>query len=185
MTNMNVLGIAGSPRRGCNTETILDEVLNGAASAGVKTEKIVLTEMNVKPCKACSECAKTRICVQNDDMASIVEKMEGADVWVLASPVYWWGPTAQMKAFVDRWYSVRRDMFKEKRVIFVVSLADKEPSADLMLKTFESIFNYLGMETYRLLIKYDATSITSAKKDKELMKMAFETGSDAVKTLKV
>ena len=182
---MNVLGVAGSPRRGGNTETILDEVLKGAASAEAKTEKIVLAETNVNPCKACNECTKTRICVQKDDMASIVEKMKGADVWVLASPVYWWGPTAQMKAFVDRWYSVRRDMFKGKRVILIVSLADKEPSADLMLKTFESIFNYLGVETYNILIKYEATSMTKAKEDKKLMKMAFETGSDAVKTLKV
>jgi multimeric flavodoxin WrbA len=181
---MNILGIAGSPRRGCNTETILDEMLKGAASAGANTEKIVLAEMNMNPCKACSECAKTRVCVQKDDMASIVEKMERSEVWVLVSPVYWWGPTAQMKIFVDRWYSVRRDMFKGKRIIFVVTLADKEPSANLMLKTFESIFNYLGMETYKVLIKYEATSTTKAKEDKTLMNEAFKAGSDAVKTLK-
>lgn len=59
-----VLGIAGSPRRGGNTETILDEVLRGAADVGAQTEKFVLAEKEVNPCRACNSCSRTHVCIQ-------------------------------------------------------------------------------------------------------------------------
>lgn len=51
---VGVLGVAGSPRRGGNSETILDEVLGGAREAGALTEKVVLAERDVRPCRACN-----------------------------------------------------------------------------------------------------------------------------------
>ena len=59
MTKKKVLGIVGSPRRGANTETIIDQVLMGSEESGALTEKIVLSEMNVNPCRACNECQRT------------------------------------------------------------------------------------------------------------------------------
>lgn len=89
-TKVSVLGVAGSPRRGGNTETLLDEVLRGVIEAGAVTEKVVLSQSNVGPCRACNACSRTGTCIQNDDMAAIVEKMKGSRIWVLATPVYWW-----------------------------------------------------------------------------------------------
>ena len=97
------LGIVGSPRRGGNTETLVDAVLAGAAEAGAQVEKVILDELDVRPCRACNACRKTGACVQQDDMAGLLEQMQRSDVWVLGTPVYWWGPTAQFKAFLDRW----------------------------------------------------------------------------------
>ena len=65
---ISVLGVAGSPRRGGNSETLLDEVLRGTKEAGALTEKVVLAQLNIGPCKACNACAQTRICMQGDDM---------------------------------------------------------------------------------------------------------------------
>ena len=89
---VTVLGVAGSPRRGGNTETLLDEVLRGAMDEGAETEKVILAQSNVGPCRACNACSRTGICIQDDDMAAIIEKMKASRVWVLATPVYWWGP---------------------------------------------------------------------------------------------
>ncbi len=77
---VSVLGVAGSPRRGGNSETLLDEVLNGAKEAGAVTEKIVLAQSNFSPCKACDACSWTGTCIQDDDMAIIVEKMKASRV---------------------------------------------------------------------------------------------------------
>jgi len=181
---VSVLGVAGSPRRGGNSETILDEVLRGAGDAGATVGKVVLAERDVKPCRACNACARSHVCIQSDDMGAIVEKMREAKVWVLATPVYWWGPTAQMKAFIDRWYSVPRDVFKGRRVILAVSSGGGPVYSDLMVKTFEEIFPYLGMEEYRVLQASGSNSKTSARGDARLMKEAHSTGLDAVKTLK-
>ncbi len=175
----SVLGIAGSPRRSGNSETILDEVMRGAAEAGATTTKFVLAEKDVQPCRACNACARSHVCVQEDDMAAIIEKMKEARVWVIATPVYWWGPTAQMKAFIDRWYSIPRNVFEGKRVILAVSSGGGKIYADLLVKTFEEIFAYLGIEEYRVLYASGSSSKTAARLDASLMKEAHATGFSA------
>ncbi len=97
-----VLGIVGSPRRGGNTEILVDKVLAGAEEAGALIEKVILNELNIKPCQACNTCYKTGQCKQDDDMLDLLDKMEQTQLWVLGTPIYWWGPTAQFKIFLDR-----------------------------------------------------------------------------------
>ena len=99
---MKVLGIVGSPRRKGNTEVLVDEVLAGAAEVGISTEKVILTDLQISPCKACDACRKSENCLQEDDMMELLDKMGQCDVWVLGTPLYWWGPSAQFKVFLDR-----------------------------------------------------------------------------------
>ena len=118
-----VLGIVGSPRRGGNTEILVDEVLAGAEADGALTEKVILSKLNIGPCRGCDACGKTGKCVQQDDMHTLLEQMERSQVWVLGTPVYYWGPTAQFKAFVDRWYGAGKIVtFNGKRVILAIPL---------------------------------------------------------------
>ena len=99
---MKVLGIAGSPRRGGNTDLLLAELLKGAASQGAEVKTIVLNNLEISPCQHCDACMKTGNCRIPDDMQMIYRELETADVIVLASPVQFMGPTAQMKAMIDR-----------------------------------------------------------------------------------
>lgn len=118
-----VLGIVGSPRRGGNTEILVDEVLAGAAETGAQTEKVMLSKLDIGACRACDACAKAGKCVQQDDMHALLEQMAQSDVWVFGTPVYYWGPTTQFKAFVDRWYGAGKAVeFKGKRVILTIPL---------------------------------------------------------------
>jgi multimeric flavodoxin WrbA len=122
-----VLGIVGSPRRGGNTEILVDEVLAGAAEAGAQIEKVMLSKLDIGPCRACNACAKTGKCVQEDDMRALLEQMAQSDVWVFGTPVYYWGPTAQFKAFVDRWYGAGKIVaFEGKRVILTIPLGSSD-----------------------------------------------------------
>ena len=102
MTTKGMLGIVGSPRKGSNTHILVERILEGAQSVGAEPKKITLSEIDIRPCRACDACAKTGKCVQKDDFAGLLEDMEKSDVWVLGTPVYWWGPTAQFKSFLDR-----------------------------------------------------------------------------------
>ena len=99
---VKVLGILGSPRRGGNTERLLDAALEGAAEAGAAAEKVVLDALTLRPCTACDGCRDGGRCVLDDDMAALYPKIEDADAIVLASPVYFESVTAQAKAFIDR-----------------------------------------------------------------------------------
>jgi len=99
---MKVLGIAGSPRRGGNTDLLLDEVMKGAASRGAEVKTIILNDLKITPCQHCDACRKVGRCQIEDDMQMVYRELEQADRIVLASPVQFMGLTAQMKAMIDR-----------------------------------------------------------------------------------
>jgi multimeric flavodoxin WrbA len=129
----HVLGISGSPRRGGNTETLIDEVLRGAQQAGAIVDKVILSQLNIAPCEACDACEPTGECIHQDDMPALFDKMKRSQVWVLGTPVYWWGPSAQFKLFLDRWYAKvflpeDRAIFQGRRIILVIPMGDGDPA---------------------------------------------------------
>ena len=113
---MKVLGILGSPRRGGNSEILLKAFLEGAAGAGAEVEEINLRDFKISPCLEIYHCFKDGTCPIKDDMREIYDKLLEADVVALASPVFFYGVTAQAKAMIDRtqalWarrYAVKKD----------------------------------------------------------------------------
>ncbi|MDD1682141.1 MAG: NAD(P)H-dependent oxidoreductase [Methanoregula sp.] len=100
---VKVLAFAGSPRRGGNSETLLDWVLAAMAKeADVTVEKIPLTEADINPCKGCNACQKLNRCVQRDGMDIIHDKIIAADIIILAAPIFCMGIAAQAKMLIDR-----------------------------------------------------------------------------------
>jgi multimeric flavodoxin WrbA len=99
---MKVLALSGSPRKKGNTETLLRAVLKGVTAAGGEVELIRLYDLRIQPCIGCGGCDKTGECVLEDDMQELYPKILAAPRVILASPIYFYGITAQAKAFVDR-----------------------------------------------------------------------------------
>jgi multimeric flavodoxin WrbA len=102
MKPVRVLGIAGSPRRGGNTDLLLAEVMRGAESRGAETNTIVLNSLKITPCQHCDACLEAGNCRIKDDMQMVYDELEKADVVILASPIHFMGLSAQTKAMVDR-----------------------------------------------------------------------------------
>lgn len=174
---MEILGINGSPRAGGNTEILLDVMLAGAEEAGATISSVKLRDLDVSPCRACDACKRTGKCIQKDDMQDLQSKMEGSDVWILGTPVYWWGPAAQLKAFIDRWYGLNRDIFKDCRVALVIPLGSSNPStAQYVLGMFEDIFAYLGMKQIGTLLASGVYERGEAKKRLDLLEEASRLG---------
>ncbi|MFW9949008.1 MAG: flavodoxin family protein [Candidatus Thorarchaeota archaeon] len=183
--NASVLGIVGSPRKNGNTEILVDEVLAGAKEAGALTDKILLDSLTIKPCQACNSCYKTGDCIQKDDMPDLLNKMEKNEMWVLGTPIYWWGPTAQFKAFLDRWYHPKHQEFKQKRVILVIPLGGgHERYARHTIGMFEDIFNYLSIELYKKVIAPGFNRRGEVKSNPDLLTKAYNIGYEAVKSPK-
>jgi len=106
---VKVLGIIGSPRPGGNSDVVVSEVLRGAESQGAEVEKVYLNDLNIRGCQACDVCKHGSGyvgCIQDDDMFDLYEKLIAADAIVIGCPIYCFGPSAQAKAFVDRWYAL-------------------------------------------------------------------------------
>jgi multimeric flavodoxin WrbA len=92
----------GSPRKGGNTEILADEVAAGLREGGAEVEVIRLAGYKINPCIACGGCEKTGCCVVQDDMQAMYPRIDDADRLILVSPIYFYGVTAQLKAFIDR-----------------------------------------------------------------------------------
>ena len=97
-----IVGIGGSPRKEGNTNLLLDAALQGAAEAGAELVRFHLNDLSIRPCQGCGGCYHTGQCVMRDDMDLIYDALEKMDALVMASPVYFGGVTAQMKAMIDR-----------------------------------------------------------------------------------
>ena len=118
---MKVLGIAGSPRRGGNTDLLLAEVLKGAASRGAEVKTIILNDLDITPCQHCDACLEAGNCRIQDDMQMVYKELEQADRIVLASPIQFMGVTAQMKAMIDRFQA----LWARKYVLKLPPLGDR------------------------------------------------------------
>lgn len=101
---MKIVAIVGSPRPTGNTSLLVDQALQGAAAHGCETEKIMLCQYKVNPCLGHDRCSTFPACKQQDDVPWILEKFSNADGIILATPVYYYNMTAQMKTFIDRNY---------------------------------------------------------------------------------
>jgi hypothetical protein len=174
-----VLGIVGSPRRGGNTEILVDEVLRGAEEAGAQVDKVILSKLDIAPCRACDTCGKTGVCVQRDDMLPLLEQMARSQVWVLGTPVYWWGPTAQLKVFIDRWYGGRH-------AILTVPLEDRDArTARHTVGMFEDILDYLKMELFATVLAPGVLHRGEVREHPDILAEARRVGREAIETQQV
>ena len=123
-----VLILSGSPRKGGNSDLLCDEFMRGAMDAGHKVEKIRVQEKNISGCLGCCACQNTKVCVIKDDMTEIMKKMIDCDVMVLASPVYFYSVSSQLKAVIDRSFS-RGTEVKNKEMYYIMTAAEVEKEA--------------------------------------------------------
>jgi multimeric flavodoxin WrbA len=125
--DMKIIGINGSPRRGWNTHTLVEEALKGAAQGGAQTELVNLYDLRFTGCISCFACKLqgspgVRHCAVKDDLKPLLEKIEAADVLVIGSPIYWGEVTASTRAFLERFlfqyltYSKERNSLLKKRI---------------------------------------------------------------------
>jgi len=100
---MKILGINSSPRgKHSRTLKLVDAVLDGAKERGAETELVDIAALDIRYCLGCQVCYAEGECVQEDDLAELVDKMLSADGIVLGSPVYMHSVTAQLKTVIDR-----------------------------------------------------------------------------------
>lgn len=97
-----VLGLSCSPRRGGNTDIMMDAALEGAGSLGAHTEKVYVASLDVNPCRACNACFETGSCVQQDDMQELYPRLLSWEGIILAAPIFSMNLAAQAKILIDR-----------------------------------------------------------------------------------
>jgi multimeric flavodoxin WrbA len=188
---LRALGIAGSPRRGGNTDLLLAEVMKGAASKGAKVKTIVLNELKITPCQHCDACFEAGQCRIKDDMQMVYRELEKADRIVLASPVHFLGLTAQTKAMVDRCQA----LWARKYILGKPPLGDRRPRKGLFvavggmklanlfepsLATVKALFKVIDVEYAGDLLFPGIDEKGAIKKHPDALKQAFAAGQRLV-----
>lgn len=117
---------------------------------GVEVESIRVSDFDVKPCVGCNACKKepSGRCVVHDDMMYFWEKMSKTDVLVAASPVYFYGVSAQLKAFIDRLHApARKDLPIKKLGLLLVAADTREMVFDSILVQYKHIADFFSLES--------------------------------------
>ena len=125
-----VLVISTSLRARSNSDVLTERLVAGARDAGHAVEHISLKGKEIKYCIGCLSCMKTQRCVQKDDAAEIAEKVKRADILVLATPVYYYAMSGQMKTLLDRMNPLYGTDYCFRRVYLLSTAADSAPGTD-------------------------------------------------------
>jgi multimeric flavodoxin WrbA len=152
-----IFGVVGSPRKNGNTHILVSTILQEAREAGAETDFVFLGEKKIKECDGCHACWKGLVCPRNDDMNELYRRIIECDTLVLGTPVYWFGPTALMKAFIDRfvYFSCPENRAKiiGKPVFLAIPLEDDNPdSYTPVVDFFRKSMDYLQMNLKGMII---------------------------------
>jgi len=147
---MRVTGFVGSPRKGGNTDHLVQRILESVSERGHDTEVIHLNDLNIMGCQACMQCKEKALrCAIQDDMQSLYPLIDASDVMLLGSPIYMGNITGLMKTFIDRWYTYtgatdEKKLAAGKRIFLVLPYGRVEEGLfDPVAKQLGQVFKYL------------------------------------------
>ena len=153
---MNILILSGSPRKGGNTDLLVEAFVKGA-SPKHQVEVISVHDYKINPCIGCNSCfaREDHACCQKDDMQIVYEKMANAEMLVIASPVYFYGLSAQLKAVIDRFHNPIRDTFHiHKMALLLVGAASLPELFNSILAQYELCLKFFKLEDMgRILVR--------------------------------
>lgn len=144
---MKILVLTGSPRKKGNSNTLAENFIKGAAEKGHEIVRFDAAEKEVHPCIACNSCGMDGPCVFDDDFEFVREHIINADLVVFATPMYYFGISAQLKAVIDRFYALNGQIHVHKKAVLLMTYANNSRQNELPIVTYyEELLSYLGWE---------------------------------------
>lgn len=148
LTVSKIAVLIGSPRKGGNTEILANSFIDGAKNHH-KIEVISAADIKINGCTGCNYCYANpdHKCAQKDEMHEVYEKLADADVIVIATPVYFYGVSSQLKCLIDRLHNPIRNTFQVKKLVLLSVAADTIPTVFDSIKTmYDSVLKYFSLE---------------------------------------
>lgn len=183
---LKLLAIVGSPRPKGNTSYLVDLALEEAAKLGAETEKLILSQYQVSPCLGHVNCASFPSCQQKDDTNWILDRFCKADGVILATPVYYYNVSAQMKAFMDRNYFLYEHSQKSRaRAVGLIIVAESLGIEDTLHTLQQFIAESFAVDENRIFVVSGYAGKPGAvKHNSSLLEAAHKLGQQMVANLK-
>lgn len=144
----NIVILIGSVRRGGNTELLAKAFADGACKKN-DVKNFSVANLKISPCIGCNSCytQKDNECFRKDDMIQIYNALENADILVIASPVYFYSLSAQLKAVIDRLHTPARNRYKIKKLgLLLVGAADLPQMFDGILTQYKLALDFFKLQ---------------------------------------
>lgn len=152
-----VLVVTGSPRKNGNADRMAEALIQGAQAGGNTVYRFDAGRKKIGGCTACDKCwSNGQACVFNDDFQELEPLLESCDVLVWATPVYWFGFPAQLKAVIDKLYAyggaggLRPLSIKESALLLCGGEAEA-PQYEYVADGYTKISSFLGWKDHGVI----------------------------------
>lgn len=159
---MKITALLASPRPNGNSAAVANRFIAQAQQAGDEVETFNLNYLSYKGCQGCLMC-KTKLarCMLKDDLTPVLESVAGADVVVMASPIYWYDINSQLKAFIDRAFAFMKpdyltnpepsSLAPGKTAVLILAQGTDDDRSDELWPKYRHIFRRLGFSDSELI----------------------------------
>jgi multimeric flavodoxin WrbA len=176
-----ILAVMGSPRRNGNTHILVSKIVEGAKAKGAVVEELFLGDLNIRECDGCHACWKGKKCSKDDDMSDIYPAIIRSDVIIFGTPVYWYGPTALTKAFIDRFVYFNcpenRQKIKGISAVLAVPFEEDDPeTARGVIEFFQKSLAYLEIKLLGQIIVPGVGEKGAIRNKSQYLQQAYDLG---------
>ena len=153
---MKIVVLQGSPNKKGSTFILADCFRQGAEDAGHTVEMIDVAHAKIHPCTGCIHCGYEGPCVQKDDVEEIRKKILGADMLVFATPLYYYGMSAQLKTLIDRFCAFNSSMQRKhmKSVLLTVAWNSDSWTFEALAAHYKTLVRYLNLTDMGMVLGY-------------------------------
>jgi multimeric flavodoxin WrbA len=176
-----ILAIMGSPRRNGNTHILVSKIIEGARAGGAFVDEVFLDDLTIRECDGCHACWKGKECSKDDDMRAVYPAIIQSDVIIFGTPVYWYGPTALMKAFIDRfvYFNCPENRQKIKGLSAVLAVPFEEEdltTAGGVVEFFQKSLAYLEVKLLGQIIVPGVGEKGAIRNKNQSLRQAYDLG---------
>ena len=151
---MKIVVLEGSPNKKGSTHILADCFRQGAEEAGHTVELLNVAHADIHPSTGCIHCGYEGPCVQKDDVGSIREKILGADMMVFATPLYYYGMSAQLKTMIDRFCAFNSSIQRKhmKSALLAVAWNSDDWTFEALESHYKTLVRYLNLEDVGMVL---------------------------------
>lgn len=151
---MNIVVLTGSHNLHGTSNTLVEEFMKGATEKGHQVARFDTALLNIHPCIGCNHCGMNGDCIFKDDMPNILDHIEKADMIVFATPIYYFGFSAQIKSAIDRFYSRNgRIQSKHLKSVFIATAWNNdEVVMSGIKKHIDILIDYLNLDNQGMIL---------------------------------
>lgn len=174
---MKIIVLMGSPNKNGSTAILVDSFVQGANEAGHNCEVIDICRANIHPCTGCVRCGYEGPCVQKDDVDAIRSKLLSADMVVFATPLYYYGMTAQLKTVVDRFCAYNSSLNSRhlKSALLTVAWNADDWTFDALTAHYKTLVRYINFADQGMVLGYGCGTPAMTRRSRYL-KEAYQLG---------